>query len=274
MNEPAEAVVEDTSPVDIPAPVDWKEEIPSDIRDGLGDVDNVSDLAKGYVSAQQMIGNSIRIPSKEAGTEDWDKFYGKFSDVPGLTRYNPDDLNSLYDAAGRPKDSKGYNVDGADEGFLEVAHAAGLNRSQVEALMAFDKSNDDASAESENQTINGGINSLKQEWGLAFDGKIAEGQNAVAFLEQSVPGLSEALNATGAGNHPAMIKLFQSLGSNLKEGEGFAGSSQSGSSLTPTEAKAQIAEIQNNPAHPFNEGDEAATEHMLELHKFAFPEVE
>jgi len=264
-----EAAVEET--VDIPAPVDWKEDIPADIRDGLGDVDNVSDLAKGYVSAQQMIGNSIRIPGKDAGTEDWDKFYGKFSDVPGLTRYNPDDLNSLYEAAGRPKESKDYNVE-ADAGFLEVAHAAGLNRSQVEALLSYDKGLDETNQTEETAAMEGGINSLRQEWGLAFDGKVAEGQNAVAFLEQTVPGLSEALNATGAGNHPAMIKLFQTLGSNLSESDGFGASSASGSGLTPSEARMQIAEIQNNELHPYHNGDESAMEHFLELHRYANPE--
>jgi len=270
----AEAVVDtqDTSPVDIPETVNWKDAIPADIRDGLGDVDNVEDLAKGYVSAQQMIGGSIRIPGKEAGTEDWDKFYSKFSDVPGLTRYNPEDLTSLYDAAGRPKDTKGYGVEGAEESFLEAAHAAGLNRQQVESLMEYDKGLDDSATSAEEAALQGGINSLKQEWGLAFDDKVGQGQRAVSFLEQQSPGLAEALDATGAGNHPAVIKLFAALGANLKEGQGFAGSTASGSGMTPMEAKAQIAEMQGNPSHPYHTGNPEALEKYLELHRFAVGE--
>ena len=257
----------DIRPVD-----DWRDGLSADLRSGIGDVQSVEDLAKGYVSAQQMIGNSIRIPSKEAGQEDWDKFYGKFADVPGLARYNPEDLSSLYEAAGRPADAKGYNIEGAPEDFLQVAHEAGLNRQQVEALLDYEKNLNAQQESADQDALNNGINTLKQEWGLAFDRKVEEGQRAVAFLEQTAPGLSEALDATGAGNHPAVIKVFQALGANLKEGEGFAGTNSGNSGMTPAEARAQIAEIQNNPQHPYHNGDEAALEKYLELHRFAHPE--
>ena len=52
---------------DVGAVRDWRDGLTADIRDGLGDVQSVEDLAKGYVSAQQMIGGSIRIPGKDAG---------------------------------------------------------------------------------------------------------------------------------------------------------------------------------------------------------------
>ena len=264
---PQEVGTPDIRPVD-----DWRDGIPADIRDGLGDVSSVADLAKGYVNAQSMIGNSIRIPGSEAGQEDWDKFYGKFENVPGLARYNPDDLSSLYEAAGRPADAKGYNIEGAPEGFLEAAHAAGLNRQQAEALLEYDNNVNSQHESAEQDALNNGINSLRQEWGLAFDRKVEEGQRAVAFLEQTAPGLAEALDATGAGNNPAVIKLFQALGANLKEGEGFAGTQGSSSGLTPAEARMQIEEIHNNPQHPYHNGEEAALEKYLELHRYAHPE--
>lgn len=257
----------DIRPVD-----DWRDGLSADLRSGLGDVQSVEDLAKGYVNAQSMIGNSIRIPGKDAGSEDWDKFYGKFADVPGLTRYNPDDLSSLYEAAGRPADAKGYQIEGAPQEFLEAAHAAGLNRQQVESMLAYEKGIEESHESAEQDALNAGINSLRQEWGLAFDRKVEEGQRAVAFLEQTAPGLAEALDATGAGNNPAVIKLFQALGANLKEGEGFAGTQGSNSGITPAEARAQIEEIHNNPQHPYHNGDEAALEKYLELHRFAHPE--
>lgn len=251
--------------------MDWRDSIPSDIRGSI-DVDSIEDLAKGYVSAQQMIGNSVRIPSKEAGQEDWDKFYGKFSDIPGLARYNPEDLSTLYEAAGRPPDPNGYNIEGAPEDFLQVAHEAGLNRQQVEAMLKFDQGLYEQQESAEHDAINNGINTLRQEWGLAFERKVEEGQRAVSFLEQTAPGLADALDATGAGNHPAIIKVFQALGANLSEGQGFAGTHAGNSGMTPAEAKAQISEIQNNPSHPYHNGDEASLEKFLELHRFANPE--
>ena len=272
-----EVATEATTPEGVNAPdvrpvSDWRDSLSSDLRDGIGDVQSVEDLAKGYVNAQSMIGGSIRIPGKEAGEEDWGKFYDRFKEVPGLAKYDPEDLSSLYDAAGRPADAKGYQLEGVPEAFLETAHAAGLNRQQVESLLEYEKGVEAHHESAEHDAMTSGINTLRQEWGLAFDRKVEEGQRAVAFLEQTSPGLAEALDATGAGNHPAMIRLFQALGANLKEGEGFAGSNQTGSGLTPVEARAQIAEMQNNAEHPFNKGDEAALERFHELHKFAYPE--
>ena len=283
MNESATVeAVEETSPeANIPeadntpdarAAGDWRDGLTADIRDGLGDVQSVEDLAKGYVSAQQMIGGSIRIPGKDAGSEDWDKFYDRFSDVPGLARYDPEDLSSLYEAAGQPNDIKEYGMEGVSEDFLSMALAAGLNREQVEAMSAYNQIMDDDASSAENEAIESGINSLRQEWGHAFDRKIEEGQRAVSFLEQTAPGLSEALDATGAGNHPAIVRVFQALGANLNEGEGFAGTQSGNSGMTPYEARMQIEEMQNNPQHPYHNGDEMALDRYLELHRFANPE--
>lgn len=257
---------------DVGAVSDWRDGLTTDIRDGLGDVQSVEDLAKGYVNAQQMIGGSIRIPGNDAGSEDWDKFYDRFSDVPGLARYDPEDLSSLYEAAGAPDDISGYGVEGIDQDFLSIALASGLNREQVETIAMYNDLQDEDASDAENDAIESGINTLRQEWGHAFDRKIEEGQRAVAFLEQTAPGLSEALDATGAGNHPAIVRVFQALGANLQEGQGFAGTQSGNSGMTPYEARMQIEEMQNNPQHPYHSGDEMALDRYLELHRFANPE--
>ena len=247
-------------------PMDWRDGLSDDIRNSI-DVDSLEDLAKGYVNAQQMIGGSIRIPGKDAGQEDWNKFYDKFSSVPGLTKYDPNDLSSLYEAAGRPKDPDSYKLD-ADRDVLEMFHSAGLNRQQAEAILTHQRAVDQVHSDMEGQEVEGNINALRQEWGMAFETKLAEGQRAVQFLEKSVPGLAAALDQSGAGNNPAIIKLFQTLGSNLSETEAFTNTSQGTNSLTPYEAKMQIQEMLDNPQHPYHEGDESATERFLELHKF------
>ncbi|NDB93800.1 MAG: hypothetical protein EB165_04035 [Euryarchaeota archaeon] len=188
---------------------DWRDSIDPTIRASL-DVDSLEDLAKGYVNAQSMIGGSIRIPGKEAGQADWDKFYDRFKDVPGLTRYNPDDLSSLYEAAGRPPDHKGYGLEGVSEDFLKVAHEAGLNRQQVEALVNHDNAVNEVHAQADAQVV--------------------------------------------------------------EHGQGFAGSHEHSSGLTPYEAKMQIQEILNNPQHPYHTGDETALEKFVDLHRYANPD--
>jgi len=268
----APSQIGESAPQGEPAASDWRDSISGDLRDRL-DVESLEDLAKGYVNAQQMIGSSIRIPGKDAGEADWNKFYDRFKDIPGLTRYNPEDLSSLYEAAGRPKDIRGYGQEGVSEKFLEAALDAGLNRQQVEKLIAYQDSEDIADQKMAEDQYNSSLNSLKSEWGLAFDRKIAEGQRAVAFLEKMTPGLVDALDSTGAGNHPSMVRLFQQLGANLSEsGNTFAASSAASGGLTPYEAKQQISEIQNNPQHPYHSGDESAIEKFLELHRYAHPD--
>jgi len=254
-----------------PLPSDWRDGLDPNIRNAL-DVDSIDDLAKGYVNAQSMIGNSIRIPGTDAGEEDWNKFYDRFSDVPGLARYNPDDLTSLYEAAGAPDDISGYGLEGVDEDFLSIALAAGLNREQVEAISMYNELREEDAQANATEMVEHDVNVLRQEWGLAFDRKVEEGRRAVAFLEQTAPGLSEALDSTGAGNNPAVIRVFQALGANLKEGQGFAGTHEGSTGLTPYEARQQIMEMQNNPQHPYHNGDEAAMERFLDLHRYANPE--
>ena len=247
--------------------VDWRDSLPADIRNSI-DVESVEDLAKGYVSAQQMIGGSLRIPGKDAGAEDWDKFYDKIEQVDGVVRYDMDDPTTLFRKAGLPEDINGYNIDAPEE-FLTMAHAAGLNRDQVETMLMYNEMQSEDSESYQEEMVEEAIGGLRQEWGMAFDRKLEEGQRAVAFLENTAPGLAEALEATGAGNHPAMIKVFQALGANLQEGLGFEGSQQGNSGITPYEAKMQIEEIHNNPDHPWHNGDESAVERYLELNRAA-----
>ena len=246
---------------------DWRDSIPADIRNSV-DVESIEDLAKGYVNAQQMIGGSLRIPGKDAGAEDWDKFYDKIEQVDGVVRYDMDDPTTLFRKAGLPEDASGYNVD-APEDFLALAHTAGLNRDQVETMLMYNQMQDEDLQSHQDEMVENAIGGLRQEWGMAFDRKLEEGQRAVAFLENTAPGLAEALEATGAGNHPAMIKVFQALGANLQEGLGFEGSQQGNTGITPYEAKMQIEEIHNNPDHPWHNGDESAVERYLELNRAA-----
>jgi hypothetical protein len=246
---------------------DWRDSIPADIRHSV-DVESIEDLAKGYVNAQQMIGGSLRIPGKDAGAEDWDKFYDKIEQVDGVVRYDMDDPTTLFRKAGLPEDASGYNVD-APEDFLALAHTAGLNRDQVETMLMYNQMQDEDLQSHQDEMVENAIGGLRQEWGMAFDRKLEEGQRAVAFLENTAPGLAEALEATGAGNHPAMIKVFQALGANLQEGLGFEGSQQGNTGITPYEAKMQIEEIHNNPDHPWHNGDESAVERYLELNRAA-----
>jgi hypothetical protein len=106
---------------------DWRSSIPDDIRGekSLADIKDVGALAKGYVESQKMIGRSIRIPGKDAEKTDFDAFYGKLREVPGVV-YMPDGadeaaMGDLYTKLGRPESPDKYQLkrpDNLPEGMV------------------------------------------------------------------------------------------------------------------------------------------------------------
>ena len=70
------------------------------------------------------------------------------------------------------------------------------------------------------ETTNGWMETIKSEWGDKFDENVSVAAKAVDLGGDE---LREALNVTGAGNHPAVIKFFHQIGQQLSE-DGFQGS--------------------------------------------------
>ena len=119
---------------------EWRDNLPEELKGhkGLADVKDVNGLAQQFLDGQAMIGNSIRVPGPDAGTEALAAFHTKLSDkVPGLIptpdRDNPEQMNALYKQMGRPDDVMGYEhpegVDATKMGdFAKLAHELGLVR--------------------------------------------------------------------------------------------------------------------------------------------------
>lgn len=55
---------------------------------------------------------------------------------------------------------------------------------------------------------------IKQDWGAKYDANLSVAAKAVQL---GGPELRDALNETGAGNHPAIIKFFHKIGSTISE---------------------------------------------------------
>jgi hypothetical protein len=68
--------------------VSFIDSLPEDLRSepSLADFKDLSGLAKSYVSAQKMLGSSVRIPTEEASPEAREEFYSKLQSVPGVVR--------------------------------------------------------------------------------------------------------------------------------------------------------------------------------------------
>ncbi len=77
----------------------------------LADFKDINSLAKAFIDTKAMVGQSIRVPSKEAGADDLKSFHDSLiAQVPGLL-FKPDmdddaAMNALFKSIGLPEDTK------------------------------------------------------------------------------------------------------------------------------------------------------------------------
>lgn len=106
----------------------WKDCIPEDLRDRSewSRINNVQDVFKNYISAQQTISKSVRIPDATSSAEDITAFYSKLGKPASAAEY--DFTYEKQDGAAFGKDSFDFSV------FQEIADKANLTKDQYQAL--------------------------------------------------------------------------------------------------------------------------------------------
>lgn len=253
----------------------WSDDFSNEFRTAL-ESDSVQDLAgleRGYLNLRSKLGQAVFVPTPDAGEETWNKFYSRLEGVRGLVREDPD--NPLPQAPRSPDEyqwepPEGYEPDpivGAD--LAKVAHEHRMSNDQLTAIRNY-LTQQDVNADHEHTTnVESGINELKEDWGLAFDDKLKTSQQAVEFFDRTMGfkgELVEALNDTGAGNVPQVIKLFEILGRNLNRDPKLRGEVDK-TKIDPATAEQRIADIYNNPDHPYHKGEPAALKMMQALQK-------
>ena len=290
MSEP----VEESTPevTSEPAPVqDFHSVLPEDLRGepSLQDFKDVSSLAKSYVSAQRMLGNSVRIPSEDASAEDHTKFYEKLQSVPGVVKL-PEDSDSeawgqVYNRLGRPENPDGYKIEPPEgvpvdhtfvDNFKKTAHEIGLTNKQVQALTQWETERTTQYYEALQQQKEYGEAQLREKWGDDYSNRIKGAKAAAKLLGEKYPeAVAELVNGP-SGNNPALLEILSNHYQNLQE-EGHVGdvsSIQYGTSSE--EAKMQIEEITSNQQHPyFNASDpehDAAVQKVQRLYRIAYPD--
>jgi len=120
------------------------------------------------------LGNSIRIPSQEAGADDWSEFNSKLLEkVPGLLKLPDNDdaegMEALFSKLGRPENHDGYDqFDGLPD-LREKAFELGLSSKQYKTLMESASSNQSELMQAQINAVKESQISLKNEWGDAFE---------------------------------------------------------------------------------------------------------
>jgi hypothetical protein len=241
----------------------WRDSLPEELKNDptLQNYKDVESLAKTVVHQQKMIGNRIPLPKTE---EEKSELYGKLGrpEEPGK-----------YEVA-VPEDYQQFFKEESMNEFRNVAYKIGLNNEQVQALMDFQINEINHELEGSSNQLNSQREqieqNLKQEWGYDYDKNVKAAQRAVQVYGDAE--VQELLNGE-LGNNPALIKMFARLGKEVTED--MAQNTQNNTlSVSPLDAKQEIANIMNNPKHPYFDGrhreHKEAVEKMRQLHEKAF----
>ena len=253
---------------------DWKDEIPEDYRNStlIAEAKSIGDLAKFAVETQQMLGSSLRIPSEHASDDDKAVFSTKLTELGMMPREG-------FREALRPTEAKDYKYEnGVDEklGVTQTdmdrwkteAHLLGLAQDQFNDYVAHNVDDRKAALTAREESFSAADAALKDEWGEhAFEAKKQQALNALKRF-----GDDSLVARMDANPDPTLLRTFAEIGKQFEE----AGMGDLDMPVvlpeTRDEATAKLAEINNNPDHPFNKGpmgsggtqayDAAATEVM------------
>ena len=268
----------------------WKDALPAELKDApsLKDINDVSALAKSFVETKSMLGNSMRIPSAEAGPEARKEFLAKMQEkVPELVLVpsDPEKLveveDNLWSKLGRPKEAKDYEPPKVDdvefkpeeiEVLRTIASKRGYTKKQFATLVKDVASEKVAAAKAlfDRQAA------VKKELGFAF----AERISSYVAVAEKTGAPTQLIEAIKAGNvDVATVKWLDGLTKALG-GEGRAvgdqGPGAGSGKLTPIEARMKIQEILKNPAYLQRGKDpelhEVLKARMAQLMPFAYPE--
>ena len=222
---------------------DWRSSLPDDLKSeaSIATFKTPADVAKAYVNAVKKIGaDKIVVPNQYTTDDEWQGIFQKLGLPESIDQY---DVNMV---------EGDDDTNGVFAKVKEAAWKAGVLPRQTQAIYeAFVEASKGVQSQISNEydtRVLEGINSLKQEWGMAYDSKIRAARAAVKHFGEDQK-LSEYLDESGLGNDPKLIKLFAKLGETLKEDVVKGAEDSADGMFTPDRAKSEIQAIQKDPAY-------------------------
>jgi len=225
--------------------VDWTASLPPDLKPLVETKGwkQPSDALTSYMNLEKALGaEKLPLPPKGSdGARDWSKWDG-------------------WNALGRPDSPDKYQIDvkfpdgvpinqDAVKGFLAKAHATGMTQAQAqEALGFYSGFLQTAYQQAEQQAqeeVKTAEATLRKEMGQAYDANLALANRVVSKFGGDE--LVKALESTGLGRNPALVKAFAAIGQAIAEDGELPGGKPSGAALTPADAQAQINAMHGDP---------------------------
>lgn len=222
ISQPVQAAV---SPVETPAEQSSLLSLLSDdikTAKSLSNFKDVNELAKSYLNAQSLIGKRV-------------------------SEMSPEDLKALDAVRGIPEAPSKYTLpeelpSELTDKYREIAAQAKLTQEQAKTvldsyIMLERKAHEEMAARQEHMRQES-LSMLQKEFGLAFDQKMDIAKRAVNTFGGDE--LKQALNETGLGDHPVLVKVFAKIGQQLLEDTTVEADKATTFGISPAEAQATI----------------------------------
>lgn len=231
-------------------------------------------FAKSYVNLEKMLGaqGKVAVPSEHSSPEEWEAFFQKVGRPHKADEYQLKAPDALKDVA---LDEKALGE------VKALAHKHGLTQKQLGALgdwyfQTVGKSLEAVTAQ-QTQAKEAAIDALKKEWGANYDANLQAAERGAAIVGIT----KEVFQADPAlANNPHFIKAMAKVAEMTKEAPG-AGLRNQGGGIginSPEQAKAEIAKIRGDKAHPYNNPNarpadrQAAIDAVAGLYAIAYPD--
>lgn len=243
---------------DVAVPEWAKTSLPEALHDVpfLKDADSPETFKQRLVDAGQYMGNSLRLPSNDAGDEDRKAFYTKVMErVPGLmvtpNLEDAEGMQSIYAKLGRPDNADGYSVpegagiEGEALGQLKsLAFKSNLTQQQFAAYVATVSETSKAQTEAQIAAHAEAMSTLKGEWGAAYDQNVGQ---IAALLKTNTTTPPYIIEQLEKGNLPAdQVRWLHSIASTVSNEDGQfhqQDPNKAPAILAPQEASARADEI-------------------------------
>lgn len=255
---------------------DWRAGLPDDLKDLAThkDIKSLEDLVRSHDNVQRMVGDSIRRPSSDASEADWNKFWDKFADIPGVARVPNDpegDWSDVLRKMGKPETPADYGV--KDEKVAAIMHEQGLSKRQATALYDTVTAELNQRNEQEQLRVQQGVSQLREKWGDAYDRQLHNVRQVLGILDSKAGDdrFTKALTTTTVGQDPAVIEMLATVAGLLDEPKLETGNGgRFGFSKTPDQLRDRIGELERTDA--YKAGDKQILDELSRLYSQLHPD--
>lgn len=233
---------------------------------------NVNDLAREHVNLQSLLGRKGVILPKEGDSEEiWNKYRSEMNVPSEFNGY-------LGEETVEESELPSYLAKVAHENNLSVDQYQNI----VKGYESWQQEYDTISEKEIDLKTNENIDSLRKEWGRAFEAKADIGASALNNLTN---GNSDAIanielsDGTFLGNNPDFIRIMASVGETLQEKGLMEGIMSNTSAMSPEEAQSKIASMMADPeksailfSQDFHPAKDELVKERERLLSFAYPQ--